>query len=71
MNGNLYQKARGLSIIFFFIFLMAVVKVANFKSGTVTGAITIDAQFSIMGLLLVLTVFAGLMAVYFRGRFGF
>lgn len=71
MNDNLYHKARGLSIIFFFIFLMAIVKVANFKTGTVTGAITIDTQFSIMSLLLVLTVFAGLMAVYFRNKFGF
>ena len=71
LKGSLYEKARGLSIIFFFIFLMAVMKVMNFQPGSMTGAITYDTQLSIMGLLIVLSIFAGLMAVYFRNRFGF
>ncbi|GEM_PF-6072201 len=71
MCGELYQKAKGLSIIFFLIFLTAVMKTMNFQSSPVTGAITYDTQLSLMGLLLVLTLLAGMMAAFFRRKLGF
>ena len=71
MRGNLYEMARGLSIIFFFILLMAIMKTMNFQAGAMTGAITMDTQMSLMGLIFVLTLLAGFMAVFFRNKFGF
>ena len=71
MDEAMYQKAKGLTVILFLIFLMAVLKTANFQAASMTGFITFDMQLNIMGLLLTLTIFAGATALFFRKRFGF
>lgn len=64
----LYHKLRGLSVIFFFIFLMSFMKTLNFNSNLFTGAISYGMQLGLMEFLLITTATASLTAILLRKR---